>query len=179
MESKNSSKIRKRRQKALNNQIVRTRKWRKRKNVSEDIREAALRTIFQFRSSPVPPSSNSHLIRPEIVKIQTQIKEDLDNHHRMLDPRKYEGCSSCGKIFFNEELTAFRRNMCTEWIQLLQNKTYGSEKGPYLFCESCKRNLRKGCVSKYSLCNGWVIDIFEASYYTSLEGYSWFFTIRK
>lgn len=120
------------------------------------VREVAMRTIFQFRSTPEPLTENCNLIEEEVLNVQEDITKDLENHFDVLEPKRYIGCSSCGKQFYKGHLTSIGRGLCKDWLQLLEHKTYGNDSGLVYFCDHCKKKLKSGKTSKFSLCKGWV-----------------------
>lgn len=59
-------------------------------------RKEALRNIAQFRSSPSRNSQMGATVASEMEKVRHQIKHDLINHEKAVNPFKFVVCSSCG-----------------------------------------------------------------------------------
>ena len=79
----------------------------------------------------------------------------MKNHINIIDPRKYEPCSACGKKFTLLNLIEYSSSSIKSWIDLLENMLYGDRMAYHAFiCRPCSVKLKAGNVPKFALCKG-------------------------
>lgn len=109
-----------------------------------EVRDEALRSVFQFRAPPIDSSPFSVAVSSEMACLRQNIEDDLKANADALDPDRYTVCSSCGHQERTSNGIRTTERTRDKWCKLLGNQLYVSNENSrhFFVCRSCANILR-------------------------------------
>lgn len=123
-----------------------------------EVREEALRTVFQYREKPTDSSYFSNAVSSEMNRLQRQINNDLQQNINTLTPKSYVVCNVCGHETHIHLAVSPRAGDREIWAQMLEHKLYNMPLNleDFTACRSCANILNASRIPSTALCKGWV-----------------------